>query len=331
MVSVYCLAYNHGEFIRDALEGFVMQKTTFDYEVFVHDDHSTDNTAEVIREYAQRYPEIIKPIYQSENQHSQGVNIFHTYLLPRMTGRYLAICEGDDCWIDEYKLQKQVSFLESHPEYIGVFANVEVVNEHNMPVAGTLFSKTVPEHEVTFQEYQASRYSPIGQYSSLVHRNYFADWSEERLKMRRIFKGNGDVLRSFELMASGRVYFMGETFSRYRRVTSHGDSWSARTKQQNINRFQYYDKKSLLQYAEAAYGMSLWNDPDSIETLFRRLVFAYKEFKKKRSSLNFEIARELTIDYIRTYGLGGYLSQFGKRAKRSIKLRLLAAFGRKGK
>ena len=328
MVSVYCLTYNHGKYIRDALEGFVMQETTFDYEVFVHDDHSSDNTVEIIREYAERYPGIIKPIYQVENQHSKGKNIFLTYLLPCFSGRYIAVCEGDDCWTSKYKLQKQVAFLESNPEYIGVFANVEVVDENDRPVRNALFSECLPAHEVTFKDYQNGGYNPIGQYSSLVHRNYFADWSEDRLNMRNIFKGNGDVLRSFELMAEGRVYFMKETFSKYRCVTSHGESWSARTWRQNINQFQYFDKKTLFQYAEAAYSMVLWHDSKTIETLFFCISSAYKWALKKHRRIDFEIACELTWDYLCLYGFFGYLFQFFKRAGQVLKSRLTVGFNK---
>ena len=114
-VTVYCAAYNHEPYIREALDGFVMQKTSFDFEVLVHDDASTDKTAEIIREYEENYPEIIKPIYQAENQYSQGVNRVYTWLLPRTRGKYVAICEGDDYWTDPYKLQKQYDYMEAHP------------------------------------------------------------------------------------------------------------------------------------------------------------------------------------------------------------------------
>lgn len=115
-VSVLCTAYNHEDYIREALEGFVCQKTNFDYEVIVHDDASTDRTAEIIAEYAQRYPDLIKPIYQKENQYSQHVNLYVQILLPAAKGQYIAMCEGDDYWIDENKLQLQVDFLDQHPE-----------------------------------------------------------------------------------------------------------------------------------------------------------------------------------------------------------------------
>ena len=116
-VSVVCITYNHAGFIRQALDGFVMQKTNFDFEVIVHDDASTDGTADIIREYADKYPNIIKPILQTENQWSRDISISHEYTWPQIHGKYVAYCEGDDYWTDENKLQKQVDFLDANPEY----------------------------------------------------------------------------------------------------------------------------------------------------------------------------------------------------------------------
>ena len=112
LVSICCITYNHEKYIRDAIEGFLMQKTDFPFEVLIHDDASTDGTADIIREYETKYPDIIKPIYQTENQYSKGIKISATYNYPRAKGKYIALCEGDDYWIDPYKLQKQVDFLE---------------------------------------------------------------------------------------------------------------------------------------------------------------------------------------------------------------------------
>ena len=116
MVSICCLVYNHEKYIRDALDSFLNQKTDFKYEILIHDDASTDNTAEIIKEYEKKYPDIIKPIYQKENQHSKGVKISASIQYPRAEGKYIAMCEGDDFWIDSHKLQKQVTYFENHPE-----------------------------------------------------------------------------------------------------------------------------------------------------------------------------------------------------------------------
>lgn len=118
LVSISCITYNHASYIKECIDGFLMQKTNFNFEVLIHDDHSTDGTEEIIKEYAKQYPDIIKPLFEKENQYSLGKPIGSAvWNLPRARGEYIAICEGDDYWIDPYKLQKQVDFLESHPDY----------------------------------------------------------------------------------------------------------------------------------------------------------------------------------------------------------------------
>ena len=115
-VSIICNAYNHEKYVGKALDGFLMQKTDFKYEVLIHDDASTDRTADVIREYEKKHPNIINPIYQTENQYSKGVGINDTYQYPRVRGKYIALCEGDDYWTDPYKLQKQFDAMEMNPD-----------------------------------------------------------------------------------------------------------------------------------------------------------------------------------------------------------------------
>ena len=116
VVSILCAAYNHEDYIAQALEGFVKQKTNFKFEAIVHDDASTDNTAEIIKDYASRYPDIIKTVLQKENQYSKGLKYLHNSMHPLARGKYIAMCEGDDYWTDPYKLQKQLEFMEKHPE-----------------------------------------------------------------------------------------------------------------------------------------------------------------------------------------------------------------------
>ncbi|KRB55965.1 glycosyltransferase [Flavobacterium sp. Root186] len=119
LVSIICTTFNHENFISETLNGFLIQKTTFPFEIIVHDDASTDNTASVINDFAAKYPLIIKPILQKENQYSKKeVNIWSDFTFPKAKGKYIALCEGDDYWIDELKLQKQVDFLENNTEYV---------------------------------------------------------------------------------------------------------------------------------------------------------------------------------------------------------------------
>ena len=115
MVSICCITYNHEKYIRDAIEGFLMQKTSFPFEIIIHDDASTDKTADIIRDYERKYPEIVKPIYQVDNQFSQGKNPF-ALVYNVAKGKYFALCEGDDYWIDPHKLQKQIDAMENYLE-----------------------------------------------------------------------------------------------------------------------------------------------------------------------------------------------------------------------
>ena len=117
LVSVVCTTYNHEKYIRQCLDGFVMQKTTFPIEIIVHDDASTDDTVRIVREYEEKHPNLFNNIYRTENWYSQGKNIWGYLFAQKARGKYIALCEGDDYWIDPYKLQKQVDFLEGHPEY----------------------------------------------------------------------------------------------------------------------------------------------------------------------------------------------------------------------
>lgn len=125
-VSVCTLTYNHAPFLRQCLDGILMQQTDFAFEVLIHDDASTDGTQSIIQEYEEKYPNIIKPIYQKENQWTKGEDISLKWQYSRAKGRYIALCEGDDYWTDPYKLQRQVDFLENHLDYSMCFHKVNI-------------------------------------------------------------------------------------------------------------------------------------------------------------------------------------------------------------
>lgn len=123
LVAIDCITYNHELFIKETLEGFISQKTNFPFVAIVHDDASKDKTAEIIKEYTEKYPDIILPIYETENQYSKGEGTFRVVseimrtAIDATGAKYVALCEGDDYWIDPFKLQKQVDFLEQNPDY----------------------------------------------------------------------------------------------------------------------------------------------------------------------------------------------------------------------
>ena len=115
-VSICCITYNHESYIEDALKGFLIQETDFPFEILIHDDASTDRTADIIRKYEAKYPRLIKSIYQAENQYSKGLKIAPTFLFPIAKGEYIALCEGDDYWVSEKKLQIQTELMQKYAD-----------------------------------------------------------------------------------------------------------------------------------------------------------------------------------------------------------------------
>lgn len=150
-VSVICVTYNHRAFIRECLEGFVRQKTDFPFEVIVHDDASTDGTADIVREYAANYPHIIKPVLQPENQWRKGKTMSKTFIYPLIQGEYVAYCEGDDYWTDENKLQKQVDFLDANPDHSVCFHPVKIKWEGDKKASSVFPSPSFRFHKTELE------------------------------------------------------------------------------------------------------------------------------------------------------------------------------------
>jgi glycosyltransferase involved in cell wall biosynthesis len=152
LVTVCCATYNHELYIEDALDGFLAQKTTFPFEIIVHDDASTDNTVDIIKKYHDEYPNIIIPYIQNENQMSKGGFKPSAYMAERARGKYLAFCEGDDYWIDEDKLAIQVRVLEEHKD-INLCVHDASVIEMSEINSGYSFPKRVSrEYVIPYEE-----------------------------------------------------------------------------------------------------------------------------------------------------------------------------------
>ena len=211
-VSVCCLAFNHQPYIRQCLDGFVMQKCNFIFEVLIHDDASTDNTANIIKEYEAKYPEIIKSIYQTENQHSKGIKPTFSYNFPRCQGKYIALCEGDDYWTDPLKLQKQVDFLEENEDYNICFHKVKILN-----IKGDLVDDFITEEryekiiEFPITQQALFKYSNFIHTPSVVFRNIIDNYPIEFQ-----FTPVGDYLLYFMLSKNGYIHRIDEVMAVYR-------------------------------------------------------------------------------------------------------------------
>lgn len=172
MVTIRCITYNHERYIRQCLEGFVMQKTNFRYEAIVHDDASTDGTVGIIREYAEKYPEIIKPIFETENQYSKRDGSLGRIMNAHTYGRYVAMCEGDDYWIDPLKLQKQVDFLERNSEFGMIFSRVYVQHDN-----GAVEKIEMGSDKVSFEQILCD--NPIVMLTTCVRKSLLEDYYQD--------------------------------------------------------------------------------------------------------------------------------------------------------
>ena len=207
--SVICAAYNQANFIRSALDGFVSQKTNFKFQVFVYDDASTDGTTDIIREYAEKYPDIIKPIIQTENQFSKGVDVAKTFIWPKIDTEYVAMCDGDDYWCDKNKLQKQVDFLDKHPDYTVCFHPVEIFWDDN-------------SHPEQIWPKRAKDTS----LNKLLHGNFIPNcavmyrWQAKGLDLAKEWPTNiypGDWFLHLLHARQGKIGFLPDVMARYRR------------------------------------------------------------------------------------------------------------------
>ncbi len=265
MVSIRCLTYNQEKYIRDCLEGFVMQKTNFRFEAIVHDDASTDGTAAIIREYAKKYPDIITPIYQKENQYSKHNGSLRRIMDSHMRGKYIAFCEGDDYWIDENKLQRQVDFLESHSEYS--------LSTENGFILYTNSNKAIPfsnlaECDLSLEDILKSRKFPTA--SVLYRQNLNQDYS-------KLSGATFDTKLWAYLATKGKVHFSPIISSVYRRGTGVTES----------NKIKWaFTSYRFNQAIDDNFQVSSSVKKTRQKTLFYDLLSGYKSAKIKNDSEN---------------------------------------------
>lgn len=247
LVSILCLTYNHEAYIRRALESFVMQKTDFPFEVIVHDDASTDGTAAIIREFEQRYPDIIRPVYQNENQYSKpDTPIIQTFMLPLAKGRYFAFCEGDDAFTDPLKLQRQADFMEQNPDYV-MCVHRALLHREGDDSADRLYPDEEKSREFTRDEIIVNGAGLFATNSFFIRRGIY-----ERLPDAFFIPGVGDYPLLSYAAIEGRVFYLSEPMS------LHNDgvagSWTDQIWQDRARHLEHEKKVcDMLDRADAYY------------------------------------------------------------------------------
>lgn len=210
ILTVLCTSFNQVDYIRECLEGIVMQKCSFKWEAIVHDDASTDGTQDIIREYAAKYHDIIKPILQHENQFSKKDGSLRNILMNACKGKYIANLEGDDYWTDPLKLQKQVEYLENHPECGLVRTNYNRYYQTTKKLEKGVFEGTQHISD-TLQYYLL--YAPFAGPCTWVYRTEI-DKERVLLPTKKYF--NGDLTILLETCRLSSIKFMEDNTAVYR-------------------------------------------------------------------------------------------------------------------
>lgn len=221
-VSICCTTYNQENYIADAIESFLMQKTNFKFEIIIHDDASTDGTLEIVRTYEKKYSNIVV-IAQQENQYSKKKDILLNYMYPKIKGRYIAICEGDDYWISDNKLQKQYDFMENNKDYsICVHASNKIKDGKVCGIVRPFNYNTT----VATEQLIAVGGGFCMTNSFFLRTSKIKEFLPFYDKCNMMDVGIGDIVLLIGFSLRGNVYYIDEILSAYRVCALN--SWSSR-------------------------------------------------------------------------------------------------------
>lgn len=261
LVSIMCITFNHANFIRETLNGFIIQKTNFPVEIIIHDDASQDGTQDIIKEYEALYPNIIKPIYQSENQYSKKVDFGKEFIFPQIRGKYIATCEGDDYWTDRLKLQKQVDFLEQNNEYGLVYTDIDRINQDGELIDKNYLSKDYYSFCESFEDY-------------LMHAPFRAPctWCFRSSMLKYFSKSYSvaDFPFLLDIMANSKIHQLNESTANYRVLSNSASHFT------DLLKYYYFMKGIYKIQIDYAYKYNVSTEIiDKIHTKFAWLSYNF--------------------------------------------------------
>ena len=205
LVSVKLITFNHVKYIKQTIESIIAQEVSFHFEIVIGDDCSTDGTSEIIQRFAREYPTIIKAIISHKNygaiKNAQDLNKY-------LKGKYVALCEGDDYWISKHKLEKQVRFLETHPDFSMCFHGVEILDQNNRANNSDLFSYL---QEREYLGYEILKKWTVPTVSVVFRKEYYA-----RMTYHKDYIYT-DIALFLTLAEYGRIWCIKEKMAIYRR------------------------------------------------------------------------------------------------------------------
>lgn len=236
LITVICLTYNHEKYISRCIDSIINQDTSFKYEILIHDDCSTDSTSKIVKEYAEKYPNLIRTIIQEHNQYSLGINIVDDLVIPISKGEYIAICEGDDYWVDKNKLQRQIEAMRKNDNCWICAHEVQIVNREGSKIIG----KIAPDKKNKIfgvDDVIKGDGDFVGTNSLLIKKDAFLKYSN----IRKIYPL--DYFLQVMGALNGGMLYLNKTMSAYR-FCSEG-SWTERM-QNNKEQFCIHYQRMIL-------------------------------------------------------------------------------------
>ena len=256
-LSVILITYNHEKYIEKALDSVLSQVTDFPFEIVIGDDCSPDDTKNIIREYRDKYPDIIRIVHREKNTGRPTLNVYETAMKCR--GDYLAYLEGDDYWTDSDKLQKQMDFLNEHPEYIACTHSHKMIDDNGNDITDPEILKISDMYkwsgEFTMDDFEKSGFWP-GHYASVVSKNIYKNKKHDYtiLYKSHDFVDDGQIL--LFLLMEGKIYRLDDEMSVWRYVKkAGGNSWTSRSMKRNIQKEDILMSMELMKWLEKEYSL----------------------------------------------------------------------------
>jgi len=271
-VSICCITFMHENYILQALDSFLMQETSFPFEIIVRDDGSSDKTAEIIRQYQKKYSKIIKPILEPENTYSKGIRATPA-VFKKAIGEYIALCEGDDYWTDKDKLQIQVNFLDNNKEYNGSFHDslnmYDDESKNDLRIGNRDIDEDVDTASLIYENNIAT--------ASLIFRNNLGELPKYYQETKK-----GDYAVAIRVSEFGKLKYIPKIMSVYR--IHEGGIWSLKKKE-----FHELEALKFFNLVSEYFDDENINEVVNIrlKLIYSNLAIVYFREKKKRVAFNY--------------------------------------------
>lgn len=272
-LSVVVITYKHEKYLRKCLDSILMQQVDFDLEIIISDDCSPDNTANIIKDYHERYPDIVRPTLRSQNVGASR-NQYDCFLQAK--GKYIAILDGDDFWTDKNKLRLQTEFLENNPDYIACTQRYRVVDQDDNITKEQYSGPGSPESgDYTLNDFL--NYVYYGHPGTLVFDNIFLVPKHDFSVIPGADRFVCDITLCLILSCLGKIFVSDENMTAYRKVSVKGGSSyisSISKKSQILKRIHFL--RSLESYCKTEMKLDIKHGDRSLYYVWWSILFMFR-------------------------------------------------------